>query len=85
MKRAKIILFATVLLAVVGGTVAFKATRIPQQLYFNNAAGICTLPTTLPLTLQPQIPGQPIFTVTNLYYTTRLNTSCPLTTWYTIN
>ncbi|SEW24827.1 hypothetical protein SAMN05421841_1820 [Chryseobacterium wanjuense] len=85
MKRAKIVLAGVALFAVIGGAFAFKASRVPQPLFTENAAGICNVPTTLFLTLTPPTPGQLPITTTDLYYTTRLTTSCPLTTWYTIN
>jgi len=50
--------------------------------YRTDAAGICKVPTTVHLTTQPQSPGQPIATITDLYSTAPTQTSCPTTTWY---
>jgi len=85
MKRAKIILTGVALFAVVGGALAFKATRTRQPLYSTNAAGICTVPVSLFLTTQQQFPQQPIATVTSSIYTTPVLGPCPTTTWYQIN
>lgn len=84
MKRAKIILIGITLFVVISGALAFKATRINQLLYSSNAAGLCVVPTHLPMTLQPVVPGQPFATITNLYYTTSIQAPCPIRTWYTI-
>ncbi|HWV72717.1 MAG TPA: hypothetical protein VN040_13410 [Pseudosphingobacterium sp.] len=83
MKRAKIVLTGVALFAVIGGALAFKASRLPQKLYRTNAAGFCVAPVDIPLTLTGA-PGQPAATITNSLYTTALpGAPCPLTTWYT--
>ncbi|HWV72718.1 MAG TPA: hypothetical protein VN040_13415 [Pseudosphingobacterium sp.] len=84
MKRAKIILTGIALLAIFSAAAAFKATRTPQILYFNDALRRCSITTILPLTTRPQFPGQPASTITTLYSTAPTTASCPLTTWYSI-
>jgi hypothetical protein len=84
MKRAKIVLTGVALFAVIGGALAFKATRTAQTLYSTNAQGQCKVTVLTSLTLVRQQPGQPIETITNLYSTATTNAACPLTTWYTI-
>ncbi len=85
MKRAKVILTAVAVFAVVGGALAFKATRTAQALYTTNPAGQCKVTFFTSLTTQRQSPTQPTATITNLYSTAPTNAACPLTTWYTID
>jgi hypothetical protein len=84
MKRAKIVLTAVALFAVVGGALAFKATRSLRTLYITNAQGQCKSTFFTTLTTAQQFPNQPIATVTSSYSTLPTNAACPLTTWYTI-
>jgi len=82
MKHAKIILTAVGLFAIVGGALAFKATRIRLPYFSTNAAGLCTVPTNTFYTTQAQYPGQPIGTITNAFYTTQILGPCPTLTLY---
>jgi len=82
--KAKIILIGITLLVISSAVVAFKATRTPQILYFNDALRRCTITTTLFLTTLPQFPGQMALTTTNLYSIAPTTSPCPLTKWYTI-
>lgn len=51
MKKAKIVLSAVALFAVVGGALAFKAARQPNRFFTAPAAGqLCTIPVNLSYT-----------------------------------
>jgi hypothetical protein len=84
MKRAKIMLTAVGLLAVVGGALAYKAARVPQALYTTNALGQCKVTFFTSLTTVPQFVGQQPITTTNRYSTATTNAACPTLTLYTI-
>jgi hypothetical protein len=85
MKRAKIVLTAVAVFAVVGGALAFKATRIGLPMYRTNAQGLCIVPTTLSYTTVAQFPGQPFTTYTSIGTTSVANGACLTTSLYTIN
>lgn len=74
MKKAKIVLSAVALLAVVGGALAFKANRIPKTFYSGPA---CTTPVVLPYTTVNN--GRPTLQTS---VTTIEGAACPLTTLY---
>jgi len=84
MKIAKILLTGICLFSIAAGVFAYKATKLRQPLFSSNAAGLCTVPTSLFYTTQAQFPGQPIATITNSIYTTPVLGPCPTTTWYTL-
>jgi hypothetical protein len=73
MKKAKIVLSAVALFAVVGGALAFKAARIPQTFFYKTnpaATALCTIPTLLPYTTSVNP------TTTIPYATTNTTTLC---------
>lgn len=89
MKKAKLVLSAVAVFAVIGGAFAFKA-RTLHTFYKvdtanpNPAARLCTLPVQINYTTLTQ-PGQAPIAQT-LYYTTSVaSTSCPTTTIFTVN
>lgn len=63
MKKAKVVLSAVAVFAVIGGAFAFKAARAPQTWYRVNAAGNCQSTFTTALTTNPAlaIPGATTF------------------------
>lgn len=90
MKKAKIILSAVALLAVVGGALAFKSSRIPQAIFYTNTTlpngrVLCTVPTALNYTLVGN-PANSTF-VTGIYTRTSTVTTipCPGFTVYPTN
>jgi len=83
MKRAKIVLTAVALFAVVGGAVAFTNSRNPVQQFRLNAAGNCASAFFTTLTTSAPAPGAQGITLTSLYYTPVAG-ACPAYTWYTI-
>lgn len=84
MKRAKIILTIIALFAVIGGVLAYNASRIRIILYSNNGQKICEVTILIAYSTVPQFPGQPAATITNLYNTTTSAGPCPTRTWYII-
>ncbi|SHN45806.1 hypothetical protein [Chitinophaga sp. CF418] len=75
MKKAKVILSAVAIMAVVGGAFAFKATRIPTRLYYPTDAAkrLCTNSSTFLFTTT-DVP-QPIGLVN--YTIAPTTTGCP--------
>jgi hypothetical protein len=83
MRKAKIMLSAIVVFAIVGGALAFKA-RTGATFYTNTiieGETVCTLTTHLPFSIAPSFVGQPSTLVTGVY-TTALDISCPGTRLY---
>jgi hypothetical protein len=79
MKKAKIVLSAVALFAVIGGAFAFKATRIPQPFYKNTTtttttALVCTATTSLLYTTANN--GRPTTFVSGIH-TTSTTLPCP--------
>lgn len=90
MKKAKVILSAVALFAVVGGALAFKATREENTFYRNTLTTIngvqftyCTAPFTTTLTTEP-VAGQAGQRLNTLYHIAT-STTCPGTVVYTVN
>lgn len=81
MKKAKLVLSAVAVFAVIGGAFAFKASRAPHQFYKTNAAGNCVSTVQVRYTTDENLaidPNLPI--VQNTYYTTTRAGVCPTTT-----
>lgn len=79
MKKAKVILSAVAILAVVGGVFAFKTSRIASSLYSTNAAGVCTIERYY----NTQLLGSTVFasaTTKSLYYNSVCTILVPTTT-----
>lgn len=79
MKKAKIILYVVIILATVGGTFAFKTSRIAGSLYTINAAGQCSVDHFY----NTQFLGITTFasaTTKALYYNSRCTLQIPTTT-----
>lgn len=83
MKKAKLMLSAIAVLAVVGGAFAFKANRTENLFYKTNAAGNC-LSTTFPLRTTAVVNGQ-AGEIQTTYFTTTVLGACPTTKIYTVN
>lgn len=79
MKKAKIMLSAIAVIAVIGGAVAFKAKSFtnPNVFYRNTINGHCNAPVNL-----KTVPvGTPLsFTTSGDYTTLAIDATCPLTT-----
>jgi hypothetical protein len=83
MKRAKLMLTAIAVFAVVGGALAFKANRVPNPNLFRYNGTDCVAPTTITYSNTTTNLSQLGFTTT--YYATATHAgACPLTTLYTI-
>jgi hypothetical protein len=89
MKKAKIMLSAIAILAVVGGAFAFKAQRSGAVLYYYDTIDHkCTATALLPYTTNRAIADDPT-PITSLRYSTTavnvLNQLCPTITVYSFN
>ena len=91
MKKAKLMLSAIAVLAVVGGAFAFKASRQPVRFFSNTITTtvggapttLCTVPYTIPYTTAIVL-GAPTF-ATSVSLISKPTASCPLTTLYLTN
>ncbi|PWV45797.1 hypothetical protein [Chitinophaga sp. S165] len=87
MKKARIVLSAVALFAVVGGALAFKASRQPASFFSNTTTTtiggaqttICTLPVQAALTTEDQGLGS---TIVSYSVVAKTNASCPARTLY---
>ncbi|TWV96184.1 hypothetical protein [Chitinophaga pinensis] len=79
MKKAKIVLSAVALFALVGGAFAFKATRTNHTLYSYTAGG-CISPTSLPYTTVNE--GLGTTALTTVYTISLPGRTCPATTLF---
>lgn len=84
MKKAKIVLAAVAIFAVIGGAFAFKSQRALKPL-FQEVNGLCTLPvnTSYTTVLADAIDPTPYTTLP--YYTIAVQAPCPPTTFYRAN
>lgn len=87
--KAKLVLSAVAMMALVGGALAFKASRVPTILYQVDATNpitslrICTKPTTVLYSTAPTFQGQAAVTSLPYYTTTFNSTKCPTVSLYT--
>ena len=80
MRKAKILLSAIAVFAVVGGAFALKANRTLNQFYSTDANGICSVPLATSYTTNLNVAG-PILTAR--ITTVKLTTTCPVINYKT--